>query len=331
MSVKKPKSTMRLITNRASTVKDVPSPSSMNATSYGVKVAVKSRNVPTSASQYIIRGLRGFKSHGFFWLSLLYDVGKPKRAFSSSSSGFKIVSFSSRELARCGSKSSTGPPYARDAEAPKRDFPVIRESRALGPSSSASLDATLSAPKLKCACFKLADMFCWFLSSKLASCTPVYRPAMTPPLVPQPFCPRRPAPTLEGPQPPAEAPSVTCPPPSPNAALPTYAEPPRESVEARDNAEGSSSPSREALGARRPRRAPPNRSRCTGSEGAFFAAAEARLRSRMFASASVPDLLASASLPSRDRPLPSRIVRPCLIEEDGPELSEWPNASPDEP
>ena len=92
MSIKKPKSTMRLITNRASTVMDKPSPSSMNATSYGVNVAVKSRKAPTSASQYIIRGDRGFKSHGFFWLSLLYDVGKPKRAFSSSSSGFKIAS-----------------------------------------------------------------------------------------------------------------------------------------------------------------------------------------------------------------------------------------------
>jgi hypothetical protein len=52
----------------------------------------------------------------------------------------------------------------------------------------------------------------------------------------------------------------------------------------------------------------------------------------MFASASVPDFLASASLPARIRPLSSRIgIRPCLTEEDGPELSEWLYGSPDEP
>ena len=55
-----------------------------------------------------------------------------------------------------------------------------------------------------------------------------------------------------------------------------------------------------------------------------------RLRGRMPASLSVPDAPASACLPARDRPLRSRI-RPCLIEEDGPELSEWLYASSPEP
>ena len=64
------------------------------------------------------------------------------------------------------------------------------------------------------------------------------------------------------------------------------------------------------------------------SAGAYFAAAEVRLRSRMPASVSVPDAPASACLPARDRPLRSSIG-PCFIEEDGPELSEWPYASPE--
>ena len=326
MSMRNPRSTIRLITNRASTVTVKPSPSPRNATSYGVNVAVKSRNVPTSASQYIIRGLRGFRSHGFFRLRRPNDVGNPRRAFSSSSSAFKIFADSGRR----GSKSSSGPWYATDAERPKRECvfesgPVRGESRRSS-SAAAPAGATSLAPR-SYTCCKLKVMFCWFLSSKFASCTPVYRPPMTPPLVPQPFCPRRPVPALEGPQPPPEAPEVTCPPPSPKAT-PDWKETPEESVEARGGADGSSSPSREALGARRLRRAPPNLSRRTGSAGAYFAAAEARLRSRMSASLSVPDALASASLPARDRPLGSRI-RPCFTEEDGSERSGWSNASPE--
>ena len=144
MSMRNPRSTIRLITNRASMVMDSPSPSSMNATSYGVNVAVNNRNVPTSASQYIIRALRGFRSQGFFWLKRPNEVGNPNRAFSSSSSAFRI--FSSRSE-RCGSKSSTGPWYANDWEGPRRDltpfaFPFRAKSRTPS-SSSVTLDASL--------------------------------------------------------------------------------------------------------------------------------------------------------------------------------------------
>ena len=61
MSVRNTRSTTRFNTNRAS-ISMFSASFSMNATSYGVNVAVNNRHNPTNASQYIIFALRGFNN-----------------------------------------------------------------------------------------------------------------------------------------------------------------------------------------------------------------------------------------------------------------------------